>query len=411
MYENAGKRMLTVTQLNGIIKTLFDETDFFSNLYVRGEISNFKRHTTGHLYFTLKDEESEIAAVMFRSDAARLKFQPQDGMKVIARSRVSVYLKKGAYQLYVSDMQPDGIGALYFAFEQLKRKLAEEGLFDPARKRPLPRFPKKIGIITSPTGAAIRDMINILGRRWPAAEIYIYPSQVQGTAAPGQLVSGIDFFNTRFEVELIIIGRGGGSLEDLWAFNNEALARAVAASKIPVISAVGHETDFTICDFAADLRAPTPSAAAELAVPDRSELKARISVLGRRLGIALARMIDTRRKTVERLAASRILSRPRLLTEDRKLELDALAAALDEKMHRRLVALRDRLGARAAHLEALNPLSVLSRGYAVVSDSAGVTVRNIGQICAGDRVRIRFSDGVAGALVENTEKTEGVVDG
>lgn len=193
MYENANKRMLTVTQLNGIIKTLFDETEFFSNLYVRGEISNFKRHTTGHLYFTLKDEESEIAAVMFRSDAARLKFLPQDGMKVIARSRVSVYLKKGAYQLYVSDMQPDGIGALYFAFEQLKRKLAEEGLFDPSRKRPLPKFPRKIGIITSPTGAAIRDMINILGRRWPAAEVYIYPSQVQGTVAPVQLISGIDF--------------------------------------------------------------------------------------------------------------------------------------------------------------------------------------------------------------------------
>ncbi|MGI6167306.1 MAG: exodeoxyribonuclease VII large subunit [Eubacteriales bacterium] len=408
MYENANKRMLTVTQLNGIIKTLFDETEFFSNLYVRGEISNFKRHTTGHLYFTLKDEESEIAAVMFRSDAARLKFLPQDGMKVIARSRVSVYLKKGAYQLYVSDMQPDGIGALYFAFEQLKRKLAEEGLFDPSRKRPLPKFPRKIGIITSPTGAAIRDMINILGRRWPAAEVYIYPSQVQGTVAPVQLISGIDFFNTRFEVDIIIIGRGGGSLEDLWAFNNEALARAVAASKIPVISAVGHETDFTICDFAADLRAPTPSAAAELAVPDRAELKARVSVLGRRLGIALARMIDTRRKTVERLAASRILSRPQRLTDDRKLELDALATALDEKMHRHLAALHDKLSARAAHLEALNPLSVLSRGYAVVSNPAGAAVRNIGQIRVGDRVRIRFSDGVAGALVENTEKMEGM---
>ncbi|HHT54196.1 MAG TPA: exodeoxyribonuclease VII large subunit [Clostridiales bacterium] len=408
MNNNTGRQMLTVTQLNEFIKILFDETKFFSNLYVRGEISNFKRHTTGHLYFTLKDEDSEIAAVMFRSDAARLKFIPQDGMKVIARCRVSVYLKRGAYQLYVSGMQPDGVGELYFAFEQLKRKLEEEGLFDPAGKRLLPRFPEKIGIITSPTGAAICDMINILGRRWPAAEVYIYPAQVQGAAAPGQLARGVGFFNTEFKVDVIIIGRGGGSIEDLWAFNNEALARAVAASEIPVISAVGHETDFTICDFAADKRASTPSAAAELAVPDRAELRDRLAVLQRRLDIVPTRMIDLRRRTVDRLATSRILSRPARLTDDKKLELDSHATALSDKMRQRLSSLKDKLGARTAQLEALSPLSVLSRGYAVVSKTAGASVKNIGQICAGDRVRIRLSDGVAGALIENTEKTEGV---
>jgi len=271
------KNALTVTQLNEYIKMMFDSQPTLNRLLVRGEISNFVNHRSGHFYFTLKDENSLIRAVMFKSAAMKLNFQPENGMRVIARGKVSVFPRDGQYQLYADDMELDGIGGLYVAFEQLKNKLAAEGLFDESRKRPLPRFPSKIGIITSPTGAAIRDMINVTGRRYPMAEITIYPALVQGSDAPRSLAAGIRYFNNADKrPDVIIIGRGGGSIEDLWAFNNEQLARFIANSEIPVISAVGHETDFTICDFVADRRAPTPSAAAELAVPDSYELHTRI---------------------------------------------------------------------------------------------------------------------------------------
>lgn len=267
-------RYLTVTQLNEYVKMLLDADPLLSGIWVRAEISNFKHHyQTGHFYFSLKDEGGLVRAVMFRFHAQKVPFVPKDGLKVLVHGRVSSFVRDGQYQLYVDEMLPDGKGAMFFAFEQLKKKLEAAGLFDEARKKTLPRYPASIGIVTSPTGAAIRDMMNILGRRFPCAQLYLYPAQVQGSEAPGQLIAGVEFFNKKKKTDVIIIGRGGGSAEDLWAFNNEQLAYAVAASKVPVISAVGHESDFTICDFVADKRAPTPSAAAELAVPDRLELK------------------------------------------------------------------------------------------------------------------------------------------
>jgi len=268
-------RYLTVTQLNEYVKMLLDSDALLgSGIWVRAEISNFKHHYgTGHFYFSLKDDGALVRAVMFRFNAQKLAFEPKDGMRVLVHGKVSAFVRDGQYQLYVDDIVPDGKGALYFAFEQLKKKLEAEGLFEESRKRPLPRFPEKIGIVTSPTGAAIRDMINILGRRYPCAELFLYPALVQGPEAPADLMAGLKFFAEKKRVDVIIIGRGGGSVEDLWAFNNEQLAYAVAASPVPVISAVGHESDFTICDFVADKRAPTPSAAAELAAPDRMELK------------------------------------------------------------------------------------------------------------------------------------------
>lgn len=265
---------LTVTQLNEYIKRLIDTTPQLSDVYVKGEISNFKNHySTGHFYFTLKDEGGQLRSVMFKSFASKLRFMPEDGMKVTAHGRISSYVRDGGYQLYCDMIEPEGVGSLYVAYEQLKKKLEYEGLFDASRKKPLPKIPSKVGIITSATGAAIRDMINVCGRRFPFATLVLYPALVQGPEAPAQLISGMNYFNAAKNVDVIIIGRGGGSIEDLWAFNDENLARTVAASAIPVISAVGHETDFTICDFVADRRAPTPSAAAELAVPDTAELK------------------------------------------------------------------------------------------------------------------------------------------
>lgn len=391
-------QMLSVSQLNEYIKALLDGIPFFSGLSVRGEISNFKKHYTGHMYFTLKDEGGAIKAVMFRSDAARLGFVPTDGMKVIVSGRVSVFPRDGVYQIYATDIEPDGVGAMYYAYEQLKRKLEGEGLFSESRKRPIVKFPKKIGIVTSPTGAAVRDMINILGRRWPSAEIYIYPAQVQGATAPGQLCAGISFFNESFPVDTIIIGRGGGSIEDLWAFNNESLARTVAASRIPVISAVGHETDFTICDFAADLRAPTPSAAAELAVPDRAELKIRLSQLEHRHSEAIPRRIAEYRKRIEALASSRIMSDPSRLTADRKLAVDRLVDRLLGAADKKTEQKGREISAIAARLDALSPLGVLARGYSVVRTGDKV-VRSTNDVEVGDRVEIVLSEGRAEAEI------------
>ena len=272
--------VLTIGQLNAYVKSLLDGDDNLNHVYVSAEISNFTNHyRTGHFYFSLKDENAVIRAVMFRSSAQRLKFLPQDGMRVIVRGRVSLYEWDGQYQLYVDDLQPDGVGALNLAYEQLKEKLSKEGLFAPERKKTLPRYPMRVGVVTSPTGAAVRDIINVLSRRFPLAQIILQPVQVQGADAPGQIADAIRLFNEKKAADVLIVGRGGGSLEELWAFNEEEVARAVAASEIPVVSAVGHETDFTICDFAADLRAPTPSAAAELCVPDAQGELARVQML------------------------------------------------------------------------------------------------------------------------------------
>jgi exodeoxyribonuclease VII large subunit len=295
---------LTVTDVNRYIKSLLNSDEVLSAVTIRGEISNFKAHGSGHLYFTLKDEGAEIAAVMFRGDASRLAFRPADGMRVVVYGSVDVYEKSGRYQVYVRTMQADGVGAMMLAFERLKRKLTAEGLFDEARKRPLPPFPTCVGVITAPTGAAIQDILNITGRRYPQAKILLYPSLVQGAEAPASLCAGLATLNALEACDVIILGRGGGSLEDLWAFNDEALVRAVAASRIPVISAVGHETDFTLCDFAADRRAPTPSAAAELAVPDRRALTERLAQIKDALqGSALARVQRQQQRLLQKIKA------------------------------------------------------------------------------------------------------------
>lgn len=400
----AERALYSVSQVNEYVKMLIDGAPGLSGLAVRGEISNFKNHyATGHLYFTLKDERAAIKAVMFRSAATRLSFAPRDGMKVIVIGRVSVFPRDGVYQIYAEDIQPDGVGALYYAYEQLKKKLAAEGLFDESRKRPIAAFPQSIGIVTSPTGAAVRDMINIISRRCPGVEVYVYPAQVQGPSAPPTLCAGVEFFNSRLPVDTIIIGRGGGSLEDLWAFNNETLARIVAASRIPVISAVGHETDFSLCDLAADLRAPTPSAAAELAVPERAELARRVARLGMGLESAVDRVIESVRVRVAQLAASRILSDPARLTDDRRMALLSLSERLDGGMDRRLESARFALSATARHLGALDPFSILSRGYSAVY-SGEMAVRSVDQLSVGKSVTLRLSDGEATADITNTKK-------
>lgn len=395
------RSVLTVSQVNQYVKLLLDGDETLQYLWVRGEISNFKRHyASGHLYFSLKDADGLIRAVMFRSAADKVRFTPADGMKVLARGRVSAFPRDGQYQLYVEEMQPDGMGALYLAYEQLRAKLASEGLFDAARKKPLPKYPERIGIITSATGAAIHDMITVTGRRFPAAELYLYPSQVQGPEAPRQLIGALSYFNRTKSVDVIIIGRGGGSLEDLWAFNNETLARAVAASEIPVISAVGHESDFTICDFAADLRAATPSAAAELSVPSAAQLLEGLSGTRQTMDRALVRKIDGLRQKLKVLASGRALSAPIHLVNDRRMTLAFMEEKLDTLTDRKLADLRGSFAAFCGKLDTLNPLSVLSRGYAAVLNEDSGIVKSVKDVHPGERVRIRFCDGETGAVID-----------
>lgn len=395
------RSVLTVSQVNQYVKLLLDGDETLQYLWVRGEISNFKRHyASGHLYFSLKDADGLIRAVMFRSAADKVRFTPADGMKVLARGRVSAFPRDGQYQLYVEEMQPDGMGALYLAYEQLRAKLASEGLFDAARKKPLPKYPERIGIITSATGAAIHDMITVTGRRFPAAELYLYPSQVQGPEAPRQLIGALSYFNRTKSVDLIIIGRGGGSLEDLWAFNNETPARAVAASEIPVISAVGHESDFTICDFAADLRAATPSAAAELSVPSAAQLLEGLSGTRQSMDRALVRKIDGLRQKLKVLASGRALSAPIHLVNDRRMTLAFMEEKLDTLTDRKLADLRGSFAALCGKLDSLNPLSVLSRGYAAVLNEDSGIVKSVKDVHPGERVRIRFCDGETGAVID-----------
>ena len=396
---------LTVTQLNEYVKRIIDGTPQLNNVYVKGEISNFKNHySTGHYYFTLKDEGGQLRSVMFKSAAAKMQFIPEDGMKVTAHGRISSFVRDGTYQLYCDAMEPDGIGALYVAFEQLKRKLEHEGLFDPARKKPLPKIPTRVGIITSPTGAAIRDMINVCGRRFPYAKLVLFPSLVQGPDAPPQLIAGMNYFNATRSVDVIIIGRGGGSIEDLWAFNDEGLARAVAASRIPVISAVGHETDFTICDFVADRRAPTPSAAAELAVPDTAELKRKISNIITREADVIGAMLRLRREKLESLSRSRAMTDPGSMIEDKRILLDHLTDRMRLAEDRELQMKKAEMAAAAGKLSALNPLAVISRGYSAVYRDDGALVKTIDDVKPGDRVAFKTIGGDALCTVDEIRK-------
>lgn len=396
--------VLTVTQLNMYLRSRFEEDGNLANVFVTGEISNFTNHyRSGHFYFTLKDERCALHAVMFARSAGRLRFLPADGMKVIARGKVGVYEVSGQYQLYVEDLQPDGLGALNLAFEQLKARLEKEGLFDSSRKKPIPRFPERIGVITSPTGAAVHDIVTILARRYPAAEVVFCPVQVQGELAAPQITEALNRMNSLRCADVIILGRGGGSIEDLWPFNEEIVARAVAASEIPVISAVGHETDFTICDFAADLRAPTPSAAAELAVPERSELLAGVEALRIRMKNAAYGKVTEARDTLRPLAESEELKNPIAAVDLRRQTLDRLADRLNQSANARLTREKQNFSAVCGKLNALSPLAVLSRGYAAVFSSAGKSILSAEAVKPGDRISVRMRDGSLRCEVNDVE--------
>lgn len=388
--------VLSVSQLNRYIKMNFDADENLANIFISGEISNFTNHyRTGHLYFTLKDDSAAVRVVMFNSSAKRLKFMPEDGMKVIARGRVSVYEASGQYQLYVDDMQPDGVGALNLAYEQLKEKLQKEGLFSEHHKKPLPPYPEKVGVITSPTGAAVRDIINVLGRRFPYAEIVFCPVLVQGEGAHLQLTDAVNLFNSERAADVIIIGRGGGSIEDLWEFNDEGLARAVYNSEIPVISAVGHETDFTICDFVADMRAPTPSAAAELAVPDANELQYALSALKNRMFLNVSSGIADRRSRLEYLTSKGALKSPDEMLSNRSQRLDTAFSKMLSSYENRIGGKKVEFISAATALSKLDPMSVLMRGFAFVSDKSGKNVYSSQALAKGDKINVRFHDGSA----------------
>lgn len=388
--------VLSVSQLNRYIKMNFDADENLANIFISGEISNFTNHyRTGHLYFTLKDDSAAVRAVMFNSSAKRLKFMPEDGMKVIARGRVSVYEASGQYQLYVDDMQPDGVGALNLAYEQLKEKLQKEGLFSELHKKPLPPYPEKVGVITSPTGAAVRDIINVLGRRFPYAEIVFCPVLVQGEGAHLQLTDAVNLFNSERAADVIIIGRGGGSIEDLWEFNDEGLARAVYNSEIPVISAVGHETDFTICDFVADMRAPTPSAAAELAVPDANELQYALSAFKNRMFLNVSSGIADRRSRLEYLTSKGALKSPDEMLSNRSQRLDTAFSKMLSSYENRIGGKKVEFISAATALSKLDPMSVLMRGFAFVSDKNGKNVYSSQALAKGDKINVRFHDGSA----------------
>lgn len=403
--SNAQNAVWTVSEINEYVRILLDAQTPLQNVWVRGEISNFKNHyKTGHFYFTVKDELSSLRAVMFRGANASLTFVPQDGMKVILRGKVVSYPRDGQTQLVVSEMIPDGTGALALAFEQLRRRLEAEGLFDEAKKRPLPRFPRSIGIITSPTGAAIHDIIRISARRFPAARLILYPALVQGEGAALSLRTGVEFFNSvEGLVDVIILGRGGGSIEDLWAFNDEALARCVAASRIPVISAVGHESDVTICDFVADYRAPTPSGAAEAALPDREELAALLSHYATALSSRVERELRVRRERWERLASHRLLCSPQELFDLRMLHLCHREDHLHTLMRRALEEKGAALATTAAALRGRDPLAILSRGYAMVTDAVGQTQTSAAAFSQGETARLHFADGTVHATVSSVE--------
>ena len=382
-----------MSEANALIKTLFDQTPQLQEIFVRGEISNYKLYPSGHHYFTLKDSESALRCVLFRGNASRLRFRPENGMKVIAFGRISVFPRDGAYQLYCSELTAQGIGDLHVAFEQLKAKLYEEGLFDPAHKKPLPRYPKRIAIITSSAGAAVHDMIRILGARWPLSEVVLLPVRVQGAEAPPEIVGALRYANRWKVADVIITGRGGGSIEDLWAFNDERVARAIYASDIPVISAVGHEPDVTIADYVADARASTPSNAAEIAVPDRRDLARRLQAAQERMAQSESARLEGLRKRLDTLAKKRVLTDPSALIADKRLLLDFVQKNLASAAQRELSERRQRYAALCASLDALSPLKVLGRGYAVARTADGAVIRDAADAPEGARIDLTLCRG------------------
>lgn len=396
---------VSVTQLTGYIKLLLDRDEILAQTCVRGELSNYKIHSSGHHYFTLKDEGAVISCVLFRSDAMRLRFRPESGMKVILTGRVSLFPRSGQYQLYVSQMQPDGAGDLAVAFEQLKQKLQAQGLFDAAHKKPLPRYPERVALVTSPTGAAVRDMIRILGRRWPLASVLVCPVRVQGEGAAEEIAAMLELVDAAGLADVIITGRGGGSLEDLWAFNEEIVARAIYRCKTPVISAVGHEPDVTIADFAADVRAATPSNGAELAVCDRAELRALLEQQARRMEKAQERRLELLRQRLRRLSERPVLRSPEGSLQQKELLLELLRQRLERAAVSAVEQDQRRFAALSGRLDALSPLKVLARGYAVATRQEQV-LHSVAQLSPGEEIRLRLADGTAFCAVERIEKGE-----
>ena len=387
------QHVFSVTEVNQYIKSIIDGVPQLSEVLIRGELSNYKIYPSGHHYFTLKDGESAIRCVMFRGSAGKLRFRPESGMQVIAGGRVSVYPRDGAYQLYCTSLSADGIGDLYVAFEQLKDKLNREGLFDPDHKKPLPLYPRRIAIVTSPAGAAVHDMIRILRRRYPIAKVLLLPVRVQGTEAPAEIAGAIRYANRHQLADVLITGRGGGSLEDLWAFNDERVARAIYDSEIPVISAVGHEPDVAISDFVADRRASTPSNAAEIAVPDRMELLRWLDGADSRMIRGVTRQLRASRERLEGMAQKRALTDPTAVIADKGMQLDHLQHRLAAAM--RAVTDREsgRFAALASALDALSPLRVLGRGYALAQTESGEILRSAAQTAPGERIRVRLARG------------------
>lgn len=400
------QNVLSITQLNEYIRGKMEADPHLTQVAVRGEISNYKQYPSGHHYFTLKDENSALKCVLFKGNAMRLRFRPENGMKVIAMGKVSVFLRDGAYQLNCTTMAMDGVGDLYAAFEQLKQKLAAQGLFDPAHKKPLPKYPGTIGIITSSAGAAVHDMLRILRKRYPLSKVLLLPVRVQGVEAPGEIAAAIGYANYHKLADLLIVGRGGGSIEDLWAFNDERVAYAIYHSQIPVISAVGHEPDVTISDFVADLRAATPSNAAELAVPDQDALQQNLDSMSSAMATALNRQLKAARQHLDVLSQSSALCSPTGYIEQKQRSLELLKNKLVSAQNQNITRKNQRYIACVSKLDAMSPLKVLTRGYSMAQTEKGDVVRSISQVELGERIRITLSDGALAATIMHKEESE-----
>lgn len=401
------EKAITVSEVNRYIREILAHDMVLSGLWVKGEVSNCKYHYSGHMYFTLKDDKSLLKCVMFRSHAAGLRFVLENGMKVLIRGYISVFERDGQYQLYAEEIRPDGVGALHTAYEQLKNRLSAEGLFDRERKRRLPFLPRRIGVVTSSTGAVIRDIVNVITRRYPNVELRLYPVQVQGEQAAGQIARAIDRLNELDCADVIIVARGGGSLEELWAFNEEVVARSIFSSRLPVVSAVGHETDFTIADFVADLRAPTPSAAAELVVPEKTALEEKLAVLEKRLTGALVKKVDVSRLNYDKILKSTVFRQPLNMVYQERMRLDLAGRALLKAARYNSDKSCKRLAALVGRLDALSPLAILARGYGIVRGKKdGGIVKSIGGITAEDLLEVRVSDGSIDCRVEKVSKID-----
>ena len=396
--------VLSITQLNEYIRGRMDADPLLNSVAVRGEISNYKMYPSGHHYFTLKDENAALKCVMFKGNALRLRFRPENGMKVIAMGKVSVFPRDGAYQLYCTAMAMDGVGDLYAAFEQLKKKLTAQGLFDPEHKKPLPKYPGTIGIITSSAGAAVHDMLRILRKRYPLSRVRLLPVRVQGVEAPGEIAAAIGYANHFELADLLIVGRGGGSIEDLWAFNDERVAHAIYESRIPVISAVGHEPDVTISDFVADLRAATPSNAAELAVPDQDALRQTLDSMNTAMAAALNRQLKSARQHLDALSASPALRSPTGYLEQRRKNLELLISRMTAAQNNQISRKHQRYIALTAKLDAMSPLKVLTRGYAMAQTENGQVLKSVKQVQPGERITVSLGDGSLGATVMDVKE-------